>query len=343
MATAPNKGDKGGRTEEQLRRYFISAGYYAVRGVPVSYGDVDITDIDLWLYLRPSALSRERVNVDAKNRSSPKAMERILWARGLQTILGLESCIVATTDQRPVVKAFGLQHGVLVLDGAFLGKLSARPGADRLSEEDLVSLIGSTKDDKLLGNWRERIFAARARLVSQLEFDGCNGWLEDVRYFLEHLTSGRAEAACRMAYMMVSYFLIGLDYSLRTLAFDEAEVRREALIDGFRFGSRGRAQIEQTVSTAAQLVLRFAPEARASASNLRRQVVAELEGMPVEMLAEFFVRNEIAGELFDLARMFEARAYGTTWIRPAQLEAPCKAVLGLLADFSQLDRRTVFA
>jgi hypothetical protein len=336
------KGDKGGRAEELLREYFLTAGYYAVRSVPVSYSDVDITDIDLWLYLRPSPLSRQRVNVDAKNRSTPKAMERILWARGLQAILGLESCIVATTDQRPVVKAFGLEHGVLVLDGTFLGKLSARRnGAARLSEEELTALLGAAKDDKLLGNWRDRIFAARARLVSQLEFDGCNGWLEDVRYFLEQLASGRAEAACRLAYMMVSYFLIGLDYSLRTLAFDEVDVRRQALIDGFRFGSRGRAQIEQTVSTAAQLVLRFAPEAKASAANLRKQVVAELEGMPVEMLAEYFVRNEVAGELFNLARVFEAKAYSAIWTRPAQLDAPCQAVLGLMADFSHLDRRAL--
>src|SRR5262249_5063423 len=156
-------------------------------------GDIDITDVDLWLYLRPSPLTRERVNVDAKNRSTPKAMERILWARGLQAILGLESCIVATTDHRPIVKEFGHRHGVLVLDGTFLGRLSARKnGADggRLSEEELVGLLGSSRDDKLLGNWRERLSVARGRLVTQLEFDGCNGWLEDVRYFLEQMISG---------------------------------------------------------------------------------------------------------------------------------------------------------
>lgn len=335
--------DKGGRAEELLREYFLASGYYAVRGVPVAYADIDITDIDLWLYLRPSPLTRERVNVDAKNRSTPKAMERILWARGLQAILGLESCIVATTDHRPVVKSFGKEHGVLVLDGAFLGKLSGRKngGDPRLAEEELSDLLGSSKDDKLLGNWRERLSAARGRLVTQLEFDGCNGWLEDARYFLEQTASGRAEAACRLAYLMVSYFLIGLDYSLRTLAFDEVDVRRQALIDGFRFGSRGRTQIEQTLSTAAQLVLRFAPEAKASASNLRKQVVEELEGMPVEMLAEYFVRNEVAGELFNLARMFEGKAYSATFHRPAKLEGPCQAILGLIADFFHIDRRAL--
>jgi hypothetical protein len=70
-----------------------------------------------------------------------------------------------------------------------------------------------------------------------------------------------------------------------------------------------RHQFEQTLSRAAHLVLRFAPEAKAIASNLRKQVVEELDGMPAEMLAEFFVRNEVAGELFNLARMFEAKAY----------------------------------
>ncbi|MFO0722827.1 MAG: hypothetical protein U1E65_03515 [Myxococcota bacterium] len=335
--------DKGGRAEEQLREYFISAGYFAVRGVPVAYDDVEITDIDLWLYLRPSPLSRERVNVDAKNRSTPKALERILWAQGLRSILGLESCIVATTDVRPVVKAFGREHGVLVLDGAFLAKLSARRNADRISEEELMALLGPSKDDKLLGSWRERLKAARARLVSQLEFDGCNGWLEDARYFLEQMTSGRAEAACRLAYLVVSYFLVGVDYSLRRLAFDEPDVRRQALVEGFRFGSRGREQIEQTVTTAAQLVARFAPDAKSRASNLRMQVVGELEGMPVEMLADHFMKNDVAGELFSLARAFEARAYSSALTRPGQLEPSCQAVLGLIADFYQLDRRRLLA
>lgn len=61
-----------------------------------------MTDVNVWLYLRPSPLGREHIMVDAKDRGKPKAMERILWAKGLQSVLGVKaSAIVATTDKRP--------------------------------------------------------------------------------------------------------------------------------------------------------------------------------------------------------------------------------------------------
>src|ERR1700722_10288241 len=112
--------DKGGRSEELLRDYFLESGFFAVRAVPVMFEGIDVSDIDIWLYIRPSPISRERVNVDAKNKATPKALERILWAKGLQSILGLERCIVATTDKRLAIKKYGAQHDVLVLDGSFL-------------------------------------------------------------------------------------------------------------------------------------------------------------------------------------------------------------------------------
>lgn len=85
-------------------------------------------------------MSRERVNVDIKNKKTPQALERIFWAKGLQTVLGLDSCVVATTDGRPDVRDFGLQHDVKVLDGKFLARLtkSAKSQQDRISEEEFL-------------------------------------------------------------------------------------------------------------------------------------------------------------------------------------------------------------
>lgn len=336
--------DKGGRTEELLREYFLASGFFAVRDVPVTHAGIDITDIDIWLYLRPSPVGRERVNVDAKYKATPKALERILWAKGLQTILGLERCIIATTDRRPAVKEYGLQHDVLVLDGVFISKLANRKnglGQGRYSEEAFLDLLGSVRDDKLLGNWKGRLHSARARLLTQLQFDGCNAWLEDVRYFVEQAaTSGRREAACRLAYLLVAYLLIGLDFTLRTLAFEEVDVRRKALEEGFRYGSRGRGRTEDALGMAAQLVIAYAPEARAVGSRLRHDLMSELDKMPVSILSEFFSRSENAKELFSLARSLEARAYATTFIPPGALEAQEQAVLGVLLDFLGIDRRS---
>ena len=71
--------NKGFVMEELLRNYFLRAGYYAVRGVPFVYQEFDVTDIDIWLYGRMSAVSREITIVDAKNKKTPQAIERIFW------------------------------------------------------------------------------------------------------------------------------------------------------------------------------------------------------------------------------------------------------------------------
>src|SRR5205085_8304786 len=109
----PSPEDKGDDAEELLREYFLCLNYYVARGVHFTYGGEDITDVDLWLYQRQSPVSRQRINVDIKNKKTPQAIERILWARGLQATLGLDQCIVATTDNRPTVVDFGRDHNVV--------------------------------------------------------------------------------------------------------------------------------------------------------------------------------------------------------------------------------------
>ena len=73
---------KGYQMEENLRNYFLEMGYFVVRGVKYNFKDTEGTDIDLFLYNRPTILSRERINVDIKNKKTPQAMERIFVAKG---------------------------------------------------------------------------------------------------------------------------------------------------------------------------------------------------------------------------------------------------------------------
>ena len=97
---------KGSQMEETLRRYFLDMGYYVVRDVKYVFEGVDVTDVDLWLYQRPSLFKRLRLTVDVKNRRIPQALERLLWSKGLLSGLGLDGAIVATTDSREQVKQF---------------------------------------------------------------------------------------------------------------------------------------------------------------------------------------------------------------------------------------------
>ena len=88
MTTNTEKtGQKGFRLEEVLRGYFLQAGYFVIRSVPFRIDGNDLTDIDLWLYERPTGSARRRQIVDAKSKSRPKTVERLLWTKGLAEAL----------------------------------------------------------------------------------------------------------------------------------------------------------------------------------------------------------------------------------------------------------------
>src|SRR5690606_10294824 len=147
---------KGEYMEELLRNYFLNSGYYVVRGVKYRYESIDITDVDLYLYGRSSSVTRQRINVDIKNKKAPQAFERILWANGVKQLLNFDSCIVATTDYRPVLHKFAQMHSTSVLDGNFLSKLRSNSFPNRYSEEEMSIRFSKHKSFKTFNNkdWR---------------------------------------------------------------------------------------------------------------------------------------------------------------------------------------------
>jgi hypothetical protein len=106
---------KGAGLEELVRAYFDRQGFFALRGVCYQFEDEEVTDIDAWLYGRQSASVRTRTIVDVKDKRSPKAFERVLWARGMQLALGCDRAIVATTDRGAKIVRFAHQQKVALL------------------------------------------------------------------------------------------------------------------------------------------------------------------------------------------------------------------------------------
>ena len=103
-------GKKGAALEEIARAYFQRQGYFALRSVPYRFEGEDVTDIDVWLYGRQAASGRIRAVVDAKDKRSPKALERVLWTKGLQATTGSDRAIVVTTDNNPRVNRFAREN-----------------------------------------------------------------------------------------------------------------------------------------------------------------------------------------------------------------------------------------
>lgn len=328
--------DKGGVAEEALRGYFMESGYFAVRGVPVAHEGLEITDVDLWLYHRASALHRHRANVDAKNKSSPKAAERILWALGLRQALGLDEAIVATTSKNPKIRSFGDAHSVRILDGTLMASLIKRFSEkdERISEEAFLDVLAEEGLDKLQGHWTQRVLASRGRLLTALNFSGCNAWLSDAAFFLDAFAAGeRKEAALRCAYLSLAYFLIGLDFTLARLAFLPQATRRDQLHTGFAFGEGGKARVEQMLG----LLSTARPE-------VFREIRAEMDGADdprATILTEFFGRNDVGARAFGAARVFEALAYARSPSAPGAVEVELKGIIGVVLDAHGIPRTAV--
>lgn len=339
-------GGKGFDLEERLRAYFLSLGYYVLRGVKFSYNRFDVTDIDLWLYLRATPISRERCNVDIKNKKTPQALERIFWAKGIQRVLGLERCVVATTDSRPDVAAFGLMHEVTVLDGAFLTRLekSARSAADRLTEERFLEIVDRASLGKVGGDWKGGYERSKARVLSGMDFDGVNQWLRDIGRLLDVHLSGPVEgdAALRLVYANIGMLLVSIDFLMQGCLNLDNDQRKLYLTEGFRYGNSGRASAEGILRVASRLVSASTGQP-ASMETVEKEIQQQFSSVRAEVLGEFFAKVGAQGAIIDVAREFEAAAYTNQPPSAAELSLPAQAVMGTLADHFGRDRKKVLA
>lgn len=327
---------KGPAAEEALRNYFLSIGYFVVRGCKFTYNRFDVTDVDLWLYARNSPLSRERVCVDIKNKKTPQALERIFWAKGLQAVLGLDACVVATTDNRPDVGAFGLEHDVKVLDGKFLSRLtkSTRSHQNRIGEEEFLNELDDGSLGRLGGDWRIRYEVSKSRLLHSLNFDGCNAWLDDIGTLLSQ--AGTGAPRWRLLYAICAHLLIGIDFILREHVTSDHDQRRSVIDTGIRFGEAGQAFTEKVARMASSLVESLAAQP-GLAKTVQQEIEHQASQVKAEILAEYFAKN--TSGFFDIALQLEAAAFAPTIVTPSSLPAACQGVIGVLADFSSIDRK----
>ena len=330
---------KGPAREEVVRAYFLRAGYYAMRSVQFQYSQFKVTDVDIWLYERPSSVSRHRIIVDVKNRKTPQAIERIFWTKGLQLALGVEQSIVATTDKRREVSEFGREHGVIVLDGDFVNRLGASVRGvlkDRLTEEEFYKILSSISE-----TWKVRISRSRSLVLRGLDYDSINFWLEEARYFTEQFLqqpSRLSDAPLRVTYVLVSLIAIAFDFLSRELAFVASQGKYSAIVDGLRYGKAGRASTIKVVEIAAGLAERYLDAGRVAGTRLRSGFETEIADLRVNILGEYFSRSSSSQTLFGVARELEHAAYAKEFVKPWNLSVEGQALIGVLADYWDIDR-----
>ena len=344
---ASNK--KGYELEELLRAYFIRAGVFAVRGVPLRHEGEDLTDIDIWLYERPTGSSRRRQIVDAKSKTKPKAVERLLWTKGLHELLGVDGSYVATTDTRPILKTLSRRIGVSVLDGTDIKRMSDSDKVlfeDRISEDEMYRKIRELDNSRQNKEVYTRYDDLKSALIDGFGDSTANRAIEHVSHFsnastLAHPGSDASEVLIRMVYFSASLAAIALDFAVTKVSFKSSDERRRTIQNVIRYGEEDEALGLEKVRVATALIERYANNGPAIAHKVRRAVADDYESIPAEIIADHVTKNMRADDLFKVARLLELRAFSKQVIGFDDLEKEEKSFLGMLFDFCGIARSSV--
>ncbi|NTF69587.1 hypothetical protein [Rhizobium rhizogenes] len=342
----PRTGQKGPDLEETLKAYFWQSGYFAVRGLPFRLDGEDVTDVDLWLYERPAALTRRRLILDAKNKKVPRAAERLVWAKGLQSALRVDGALVASTDKRQSSRRLAKAMGVTLLDGDAIAKLTTSNKL-RLDEqypsEGFDALFKTVDTDRRTPEWREALLSARAALLTSFGIHSANTALRSAGFFAEQAIlaaprSIQAQTALRGFYSSSAYAAIGLDYVLADLGFRSQDARRAALINGIRYGHTDTAEALATVRAAIGLVRQHAANGNSVAKQVEKGFEEQAANVPAEIVADYVARLSSTETLYAVARELERSAYNTQLAGYDSLSVDAKSLLGVFLDFHDLSR-----
>ena len=338
---------KGYLTEELLRGYFIRAGLYAVRSIPLKVEGEDLTDVDIWLYERSTGSSRRRQIVDARSRTKPKAIERLFWTKGLADLLEVDGAYVATTDTRPLLKEMARRLGISILDGTDIKRMMDSKKvlfSERLHEEDVMMAIREV--DMSRGNRELQLGYQdmKAALIDSFGPGTVNRSLEHFTHFSRTLTSSHpdgpaAEIALRLSYIAASFVAIAIDSVLTNVSFKSSEEKRKTIENVVRYGDDNEKRGLEKVRVAARLVERYAPNGAALSQSITSAIKSDYENVPAEGIADFVLTHVKAGGLFQLARDIEFRGFSNKLSGYDSLSVEERALLGVLLDSSGVDRQ----
>lgn len=338
---------KGFALEEVLRAYFLRAGFFVVRGVPLRVADEDLTDVDLWLYERPTGTSRRVQICDVKYKQKPKAVERIFWTRGLAETLGVDGAYVATTDSRPSLRSLAGKLDLQLIDGADIRRIQNSASIlypDRLSDEQIITDLQQVDRE-----FRNKDFQnARIDILSALsEGFGAPSIVRSLEAFGRlasaavgyHPDSKPARAAGRLAYLAAALACESLDYVSVSAAFRSLDERRKLVLDAVRLGALSDERGQHSLKLAIALAEKYAPGGKATARGIERALKDDLERIPAEIIADQAVKLLKADQLFLTGRELEMAAYAVVLPSFDSLSIATRSMLGALLDFANVDRQ----
>ena len=327
---------KGPGLEEMARAYFARQGYVALRSVSIQFEEEEVTDIDVWLYGRQGGGVRTRALVDVKDKKSPKAFERVMWARGMQLALGCDRAVVTTTDTSPKVTRFAQQQRVALLTATFLRHWATEDVLrERLSLEEFVANIHLYSGQKQDGDWIKQIASAKSAVVSLAPYPAFNKAMSSFRFFADRAATRpqHREQALRGAFFSAGLACMALDAALERLAFEDPKTRHRLLYAGVTYGDAGDSRVKGSIDTVLSVISKGVKNGRVLARQTSDALEEMFAGVRAEIIAEFFSKEQNGGLLFPAARELEARAHMRSRAGLTALSVEAKAIVGVFADF----------
>lgn len=337
---------KGAVLEELLRAYFLRAGFFVIRGVPFRFADEDLTDVDLWLYERPTGTSRRVQICDIKYKQRPKAVERLFWTRGLADALDVDGVYVATTDKRKSLRSIAEKLGLHLIDGTDIQRMQTSASIlypERIGDEQLIrelQTIDRELRNKQLQEWRIDILSSLSEGFgapsSVRSLEGFTRLAKAVVSF--HPDSAAARAAGRLSYLAAALACASLDYVSVGAAFRTLDERRDLILNAVRLGALSDPAGQQSLKMAIALVQKYAPGGKATALAVETGMKHDLEAIPAEIVADQAVRLLKADQLFVTARELESAGYQGALPPFDSLSVTTRSMLGALLDYASVDR-----
>jgi hypothetical protein len=338
---------KGAGLEELARAYFARQGFVAIRSVSIQFEEEEVTDVDVWLYGRQGGSVRTRALVDVKDKKSPRAFERIMWARGMQLALGCDRAVVTTTDTNAKVTRFAQQQKVALLTAAFLRHWAGGDDVlkERLSLEELISSMQSYAGHKQDGDWIKQLAVAKSAVVSLSPFPAFNKAISSFRFFAERAATRpqHREQAVRGAFLSAALASMALDAALEKLAFEDSVTRHRLLYSGVTYGDAGDNRVQSSIDTVLSVISKGLKNGRTLARQTSDALEEMFAGVRAEIIAEFFAKEQNAGLLFPVARELEARAHLRGRADMMALTVEAKSLIGVFADFVGAKRSSLLS
>jgi len=287
--------------------------------------------------------------VDAKSKTKPKAVERLFWTKGLYELLEVDGAYIATTDTRPLLKEMSRRLGLSVLDGADIKRMADSDRVllpNRISEEEILTKIRDFDKSRRTKDTQNAYGDLKAALIDRFGGGTVNRALEHVAGFADalvscHPKSNGAEVNLRLLYVAASISAIALDFSLTKVSFKSADERRKTVLNVIRYGEEDESRGLEKVRIATALIERYAANGSAVAQSVSQAIKSDFSKIPAEIIADHILKNLKSDGLFRLARSLELRAFSADLLGFDDLPAEEKSFLGVLLDFSGIDRPSV--